>query len=398
MKRTVTREELERPVVPYEEGLRTILAAFEPLPPAPAPLARACGLVLAEPVVAAIDVPGFASSAMDGYAVRSGDTPGTLRVVDDVPAGTEPRARVEPGTAARIMTGGPIPAGADAVVPWEDTVAGAGAVEVVVGARSGHHVRPRGEDVRAGSTVIDAGTQLRPVHLGVCASLGLREVPVHPRPRVAILSSGEEVIEAGRPLAGAQVYDANRTLLAAMCEAAGATVVAADLIGDDPGALRDWLTTQAARADAIVTTGGASVGEHDWMRAVLEEHGALELWRVAIKPGKPVMLGRIGRTPVLGLPGNPGSAFTGTHVFVQPAIRIMSGRSPEPASVRARLTAPVANRSRTLFCRVRLDGDRATPMPAQSSVVLSNLIDADGYAIVPPGGLDAGAEVTVELL
>jgi molybdopterin molybdotransferase len=295
------------------------------------------------------------------------------------------------------MTGAPVPPGADTVVPWEDTARDGDALTITGEARAGRHVRPRGEDLRAGDVVLSPGEVLRPVHVGVLASLGRATVVARPRARVALLSSGDEVVAPGSPLAPGHVYDANRALLTAMCEAAGARVVASDLLRDEPDAIRAWLVDAGARADLIVTTGGASVGEHDWMRAILEEMGALRLWRIAMKPGKPVAFGAIGGARVLALPGNPGSAFTGTHAFVQPAIRIMAGRQGDPPSVRARLGAAVRTSSRTLFCRVRLDGDVAHPLPAQSSVVLSNLIPADGYAIVAPGGADEGAEVTVEL-
>lgn len=398
MKREVTAEELARPTIPYTEARATILAAFAPLPPADVPLHDALGLVIAEPVVADQDVPAFASSAMDGYAVRATDAGAPLRIVGDVPAGTADLPMVEPGTAAVIMTGGPIPPGADTVVPWEDTDRDGDVVRIVGTVRPGQHVRPQGEDVARGAEVIAAGTVLRAVHLGVLASLGRTHARAHPCPRVALLSSGDEVVEPGTPLAPGQVYDANRTLLTAMCAEAGADVVAADLLPDDPSALRAWLYRWAAECDLIVTTGGASVGEHDWMRQILEAEGDLKLWRVAMKPGKPVAFARIAGTPVLTLPGNPGSAFTGTHVFVQPAIRIMAAREPDPPRVRARLGAAVRNGGRTLFCRVRLEGDVAHPLPAQSSVVLSNLIPADGYAIVEPGGMSEGAEVSVELI
>ncbi len=402
MKREVTAEELARPMVPYREARAQILAGFERLTPTRVLLDDALGLVTAEPLVAEHDVPGFDNSAMDGYAIRSADTAGSkpvvLRLVDEVPAGSSPTVAIEPGTAATIMTGAPLPPGADAVVPWEDTERREGAVAVQIDVPPGRHVRPRGEDVAAGAEVIPAGAALRPVHLGVLAALGRVDVAVIPRPTIAILSTGDEVAPPGTALRPGQVYDANRTLLTAMCRAAGGDVVEASALADDPDDIAGWLHDAAKRVDMIVTTGGASVGEHDWIRAILEREGDLKLWRIAIKPGKPVAFASLSGTRVLGLPGNPGSAFTGMHVFVQPAIRAMAGRDPEPPRVRARLAEAVKNKGRTLFCRVTLDGDVARPLPAQSSVVLSNIIPADGYAIIDPGGMPAGAEVTVELL
>jgi molybdopterin molybdotransferase len=402
-KRAVTEEELQRPLVPYAQALDQILSAFAPLPPEMVPLERALGLVVAEPVIASIDVPGFANSAMDGYAIRAADTggdePALLKVVDDLPAGSDPHVTIESGTAATIMTGAPLPPGADAVVPWEDTERRGGDVAVFVRVAPGKHVRPAGEDVRAGDEVVAAWTELRPIHLGVIASIGLTEVRAQRRPRVAILSTGDELTPTGDELRPGRVHDSNRTLLAAMCETAGAELDSSALIGDDPDVITTWLHQVTRHADLIVTTGGASVGEHDWIRAILEAEGDLALWRIAIKPGKPVAFGRIDGTPVLGLPGNPGSAFVGMHVFVARAIRAMAGRPVDPPSVRARLGAAVkGSPSRTMFCRVRLDDEIAVPLPAQSSVVLSNLIPAQGFAIVPPGGLPEGADVLVELI
>jgi len=398
-KRAVTKEELERPLVAYQDALKQIVSAFKPLQPVELPLGDCLGLVLARAIEADRDVPGFDNSAMDGYAVRAADTPGVLKLVDDLPAGTSPTVSIESGTAATIMTGAPLPPGADAVVPWEDTVRGDGEVEVLIRSSVGKHVRPAGEDLRAGDQVVASGTVLRPVHLGVIASLGWNAISVHPKPRVGVLSTGDELARAGDVLKPGQVYDANRTLLAAMAERAGAEVVTSGLIGDDPDAIAAWLRDAARASDLIVTSGGASVGEHDWIRVILEKEGALNLWRIAIKPGKPIAFGSIDGTPVLGLPGNPGSAFVGMHVFVARAIRTMAALPVEPPSTTARLaTAVTGSQSRTLFCRVKLEGATAVPLPAQSSVVLSNVVPADGFAIISPGGLAEGAEVTVEII
>ena len=400
MKRTVTPAELEQPLVAYRDAVDAIVGAFDLLNPIDVAVADARGLVIAQSVTAEHDVPGFDNSAMDGYAVRSADTTTVgvaLRLTGDIPAGTADAHPIGAGTAATIMTGAPLPPGADAVVPWEDTDRGADIVTLNVAVPAGKHVRPRGEDLRAGDVVIEAGTELRAVHLGVLASLGRTHVRAHPRPRVAVLSTGDELIEPGGSLRPGAVFDANRALLRAMCEQAGARVTSDALIGDDPDRIAAWL--KEADADLIVTSGGASVGEHDWIRDILEREGTLRLWRVAIKPGKPLAFGRIGSTPVLGLPGNPGSAFVCAHVFVQPAIRKMAGRDPGARSIRARLGEAIkGSPNRTSFCRVAIEDGVAHPLPAQSSVVLSNLIPAQGFAIVAPGGRPAGSDVTVELL
>lgn len=406
VKRAVTKEELEAPLVPYEDAVRGVLQRFTALEPRRFPLREALGLVCREPVVASDDVPPFASSAMDGYAIRAADTRGAssaspvvLRLIEDLPAGTAPTLAVEPGTAAKIMTGAPVPSGADAIVPWEDTEARDGAVAVMAEFAPRKHVRPRGEDVAAGTEVIAPGTLLGPVYLGVLASLGRADVLATPRPRVAVLSTGDELAEPGAPLQPGQIYESNAVLLGALLEANGASVGASALIGDDPEEIAAWLKRAAAEHDLIVTTGGASVGEHDWLRDVLMREGELRLWRVAIKPGKPIAFGAIAGTPVFALPGNPGSAFVGVHVFVAPAVRVLAGRDASPSAGTRRLARSVkGSPTRTLFCRVRLDGDLAVPLPAQSSVVLSNLLPTEAFAIVPPGGLPEGAQVKVEFL
>lgn len=405
-KRTVSAEELASPVIPYAEALAQIVGSFAPLPPVEIPLAGACGLVCAEPVMAPFDVPGFANSAMDGYAVRSADlagasgaSPVVLRLIDDLPAGSSPGRPVEPGCAAKIMTGAPVPAGADAVVPWEETEARDGGVAVLVAQPAGKHVRPKGEDLRASQVVVEAAEVLRPVHLGAIAMLGRATVHAHPRPRVAVLSTGDELAAPGEPLREGLVYDANAPLLAAMCESAGATVVRTGRVPDDPDRVSAWIAAAAPESDLVVTSGGASVGEHDWMRVVLSREGGLVLWRVALKPGKPVAFGRVSGTPVLALPGNPGSVFASAHAFALRVIRRLCGRDPEPRATEAEVAEAVkGSPSRTLLCRVRLEGGLAVPLPAQSSVVLSNLIPAHGYAIIPPGGVPAGARVRVEFI
>ena len=279
----MTPEELAQPLLAPGEAVARVLAGLEPLPVTTLPLGRCLGRVAAEDVSTPRDVPAFANSAMDGYAVRSSDVAGAspgepvvLRVVGEIPAGGSRSEPVAPGTAAKIMTGAPLPPGADAVVPWEDTDPGDDEVAVRVAPAPGRHVRPAGEDLQAGTTVITAGTELGPAHLGVLALLGAAEARVRPRPRVAVLSTGDELVPAGEDLAGSQVYDSNGPLLAALCARAGAEVIVADLLGDDPARIEAWLEGRAGEADLIVTSGGASVGEHDWIRDVLGERAA---WR-----------------------------------------------------------------------------------------------------------------------
>ncbi len=406
--RTVSAEELATPLLPYEQARAVVIRTFEALAPMPVPLSESLGRRIAERVVAEVDVPGFANSAMDGYAIRSADTagasanePALLHLVDDLPAGRVPSVPLRPGAAAKVMTGAPVPPGADAVVPWENTAPGPreGAVAVLTEVPPGARVRPRGEDMAAGQVVMEVGEALGPVHLGVLASLGRTHVRARV-PRVAVLSTGSELVPPGQPLAEAKIYNSNATLLSALSRAAGATVTATGMVDDDPAQVGDWLSGAAGQADLVVTSGGASVGEHDWLREVLCREGELELWRVAMKPGKPVAFGRIAGVPVLALPGNPGSALACAHAFVMPAIRALQGSDPEPAWLPAELADDVAGQpNRTLLCPVKLQGgdgvDRAFPLPVLSGA-LSHLLHFDGFAIVPPGGLPAGAPVRVE--
>jgi len=405
VKRVITDEELAKVLVPYKDALDLVIGSFAPLPGVTLSLEDALDLVAAEDVFSDIDVPGFTSSAMDGYAVRAVHTaratreaPMILLVTDDLPAGSDHAGALERGSAATIMTGGPVPEGADAIVPWEQTDRGEQRVAIYAAVPRGAYVRPRGEDVKAGDRVVAAGDILDPVRLGVLASIGRTSVSVHPRPRVAVLSTGDELAAPGEPLSFGHVYDANTTLLSALVRRAGALVASSETIADDPDAIATWLEAAASKADLIVTTGGASVGTRDWLRHVLQREGELTMWRVAVKPGKPVALGTIGGTKVIVLAGNPGSAFAGVHCFVTPAIRTMLGRPAPHRTKKARLKDAVAGSpTRTQLTRVQLDGKRAIPLPEQSSVVLSNLAAADGYAIVPPGGLDKGESVRVEL-
>jgi len=404
--RTVSAEELATPLLPYEQARAFVIKAFRPLPPVAVPLSESLGRRIAEPVVAEVDVPGFANSAMDGYAIRSADTvgasatePALLDLVDDLPAGRAPSVRLSTGAAAKVMTGAPVPAGSDAVVPWEDTSPGPNAVAVHTQLSPGAHVRPRGEDMAAGQVVMEAGETLGPVHLGVLASLGRTHVQARV-PKVAVLSTGSELVPPGEVLAEAQIYNSNATLLSALCRAAGATVAATGMVGDDPDVVAAWVNGAAAGADLVVTSGGASVGEHDWLREVLSNEGELTMWRVAMKPGKPVAFGRVGGAPVLALPGNPGSALACAHAFVGPAIRVLGGGDPEPEWLPAQLAEDVAGQpNRTLLCPVRMQaGDgvgRAVPLPVLSGA-LSHLLGFDGFAIIPPGGLPAGTTVRVE--
>jgi molybdopterin molybdotransferase len=397
-------------VKPLDEAQREVLAAMNPLPIAAVPLADAGGLVLARPVEAPHDLPPFANTGMDGYAVRSADTgaaPSTLRVIADIPAGMVPDVSVEPGTAARIMTGAPMPDGADAVAEVEITEPGpGGTVTVREAVEPGRSVRPAGGDVAAGARIFDAGERLGPHHLGLLAAVGASEVMVRRRPRVAVLSTGDEVREPQvEQLEPGTIRDANRPMLVAMLGDLGAHVIDLGIVPDHEPALRAALAEAAAEADVVVSSGGVSMGERDLMKAVLADLGTVEVWRVAMQPAKPFAFGMVEGTPVFGLPGNPVSVTVAFEQFVRPALlRMMGARRLFRPRIPAVLAEPAStNPDKAVFLRVAVALESGAvvvrPSGGQASNVLSALAAADGFALVPVGTADlpAGAGVEVEM-
>ncbi len=392
VRRTVTREELDEPLLSYDDAIERIVGAFAPLAPVSTPLGDVLGLVLAEDLVSADDIPSFDNSAMDGYAVRSAD-------LADGAAELQVGETSVRGIAVKVMTGHPIPDGADAIVAWEQsTTLADDRIRAEGPVASGRFVRARGEDVTAGSTVLRRGTVLGPIEVGVAASIGAVELSAHPRPRVAVLSTGDELVGVDEAVGRGRVRDANGPLLRATATSLGATVTGVDRAGDDPDAIAAALHELGRDADLIVTSGGASVGERDWLRTVLEREGELSFWRVAMRPGKPVALGNVAGVAVIVLPGNPGSVVACSHVVLARAIRRLAGRDPEPQLARGVLSSPLAGDAhRTVVHPVRLDGDVVHPAPARTSQVLSNAAGTDGWVIVAPGGLADGSRVDVEL-
>lgn len=343
--RTRSWEPLPPPPAPREDGLRSmdahrdyLLGCLEELPPFRQQVLDALDLSICEDVHAGLSMPRFDNSAMDGYAVRavdvagaSEDTPVILPVVGEVAAGQDALHPLSPGTAIKIMTGAPLPPGADAVVPYEASDRGASDVRVHAASRPGQHVRYVGEDVEAGTLLFSAGDQLGPRDVGLLAAIGLDTVLVRPRPRVAVVSTGTELVDPGSELANDhQIYDSNSYLLAAAARAAGAQVFRVGLVGDDPEQVKQVILDQLVRADLVVTTGGVSQGDYDVVKAVLPELGATDFAQVAMQPGKPQGFGLIGddRTPMIMLPGNPVSAFVSFEAFVRPAIRKLMGVTP----------------------------------------------------------------------
>ncbi|MBM4434506.1 MAG: molybdopterin molybdotransferase MoeA [Chloroflexi bacterium] len=315
-----------------DEALEGILSRIRPLAPREVPLMDCVGRTLAVDVVADRDVPPFRNSAMDGYAVRGADVataPARLKVIGAVPAGGMPDRAIAPGEAIRIMTGAPVPEGADTVVRVEDTDNADDVVTITAATRTGVAVRQAGEDLRHGTTVLTKGSLLRPAEIGVLASMGLSKPLVIARPRVAVLSTGDEVVDVAETPGPGQIRDSNRYSVGAAIWAAGCGPWLRPIVRDTPDALRAALR-DALDADAVVTSGGVSVGDHDWVKPVVSEMGRIDVWAVAIRPGRPLAFGELradGRSvPIFGLPGNPVSALLTFELFVRPALLRMSGR------------------------------------------------------------------------
>jgi molybdopterin molybdotransferase len=381
-----------------DEALALVLSRVRPLPAEEVPVADAAGRVLAAPALAAVDLPPFHSSAMDGYAVRAGDTPGTLKVVGESAAGHPAAHELAAGEATRISTGAVVPPAADAVVPVERTVGKGGAVEVE-GVAPGQNVRPRGGDVRAGEPVAGAGTLLGPVQVGALAGAGLATVRCARRPRVALLATGTELRAPGEPLAPGEIYESNTAMLAAQVRSANAEPLRIGTVADDEEETRAALERGLA-ADVLVTSGGVSVGEHDLVRSLLSALGAEEVfWRVAVKPGKPVAFATRGETLVFGLPGNPVSSLVGFELFVRPALLALHGVSgAAPAYLPGRLSDPLRrDAGRDELVRARVDsGGVVRPLRGQESHMIARAAAANALVLVPRGAgeLAAGAEVS----
>jgi molybdopterin molybdotransferase len=386
------------------DAQRLILARARPLSAETVRLENAAGRVLAEAARAVIDLPPFPSSAMDGFAVRAADTPGELPVVGRIAAGRPAGEPLEPGQAMAIATGGVVPDGADAVIPIEAVAAADNRVEIHERVTEGTNLRPRAGDARAGDVVADAGTRLTPARLGALAAAGVVDVRCSAQPRATVVPTGTELRQPGRPLAPGEIYEANGLILATQLAEAGAIVERMPVAGDAEADHREALS-RALEADLVVTSGGVSVGPHDLVRRVEAELGVEEVfWRVAVKPGKPIVFGVRGKTLVFGVPGNPVSALVGFELFVRPAVLALQGaRDPLPRFERGRLAGSRArNPQRDELVRARSkvneDGVWLEPLSGQESHMIARAAGADALVLVPRGSGELADGAPVDYL
>ena len=443
-------------MIPLAEAQDYVLNKISRLQAAQIPLLEASGLVTAEPAVSPEPVPAWDNTAMDGFAVLSGDTadassetPVALEVVGTIAAGALPpdAPKVAAGKAVRIMTGAPIPEGADAVVqvelaePWDNGKGGSGegdsglgdekqggnrqggkkqdtpiseatAIRLSQPVPSGTHIRRAGEDLKAGQTAVPANTALSPAHLGVLASIGVQEVAAYPRPKVAIFSTGDELVSGGGPLAVGQIRDSNRHSLLALLQDC-AEPVDGGVVPDDEAAIEEAFSRYAAECDAVITTGGVSMGDFDYVKVVLDRLGDMRWMQIAIRPAKPLAFGTIGSTPIFGLPGNPVSCMVSFELFARPALRKMAGQAElHRRRVSAIAAKPLHRRpdGKTHFARVRWQwednstggedaGYIVSSAGGQGSHQLSAMADANGLAVLPDGdGIPEGGKVELILL
>lgn len=399
-------------LISVDDHRARILEAIEPLNAFPQPLMEALGLAAAEDVVATINLPSFDNSAMDGYAVRhadvataSAESPVHLPVVGEIGAGQAQLLALSPGTAAKIMTGAPVPAGADSVVPYEWTDRGVAQVRIERAPTPAQHVRPAGDDVQVGDVLLSEGAVLGPRHLGLLAAVGRATVRARPRPRVVVVSTGSELREPGTELGHDSIYDGNSFLLAAAARRAGAVAYRVGIVPDEPRLFLDAIQDQLVRADLVVTSGGVSQGDYDVVKEALSPLGTVWFGGVAMQPGKPQGFGHVGedRTPIFTLPGNPVSSYISFEQFVLPAIRKLMGRTPyaRPTTT-ARLTHDLRSPDgRRQFARatysIEKDGPAVTPVGGHGSHLIGDLAQSDALVVVPEGlgMVPAGEQVQV---
>ncbi|WP_166486599.1 gephyrin-like molybdotransferase Glp [Blastococcus saxobsidens] len=396
------------PVRTVEEHQAVVNALLPASPEETVPLAAAHGRVLARDVVARVPLPGFDNSAMDGYAARwaevggAGHSPVRLPVAEDIPAGRTDVVLLEPGTVHRIMTGAPLPPGADVVVPVESTDGGTDVVELRDCPPAGSHLRRAGEDIAAGTVALAAGAPLGASQLGLAAAVGATGLPVRRRPRVLVLSTGSELVAPGEELAPGQIYESNSTLLAAAVDEAGGLPRRLHFVPDDVDQFLATVRAELATADLLVTSGGVSAGAYEVVKDAFRTLGTVEFGKVAMQPGGPQGAGTVDGVPVITLPGNPVSAFVSFEVFVRPALRRALGHAdPDRLRVPARLAGPLRSPAgRRQFLRGRYDGGVVSQVGGPGSHLVAHLARANCLVVVPEDvtGLPAGAEVDVVLI
>ena len=399
-------------MIPLAEARAVVLAGCPVGDAVLMALTDALGCVLATPVVSSEAVPPFANTAMDGYAVQAADTastPAVLRVVGTLAAGAAPTTPVGPGEAVRIMTGAPVPPGADAIVPVEVTAGTDDEVQILEPAGVGDHVRPAGEDIQAGQQVFAAGTVLRPGHLGVLASIGVEKIAVVPRPRVGVLSTGDELVDGGGPLGPGQIRDSNRSTLLALCREAGFEAVDLGLARDDESVIEAAVAGGLETCDALVTSGGVSVGDFDYVKVVLDRlsGGGMRWMQISIRPAKPLAFGTVAGKPVFGLPGNPVSSMVSFELFALPGLRQMMGHTVlDRTRALGVADEPLRRRpdGKIHFVRVvagiEADGRfHVRSSGGQASNLLRSMALANALAVLPDGdGVEQGGSVEVMLL
>ena len=391
-----------------EEHRAVVAGLLSPLPVEEIPLADAHGRVLARDVAAPVALPGFDNSAMDGYAARwaevstAGQSPVRLPVADDIPAGRTDVDPLAPGTVQRIMTGAPLPAGADVVIPVELTDGGTDVVEIRGVLPAGSHLRAAGEDIRAGAVTLTAGSPLGSAQLGLAAAVGVTTLPVRRRPRVLVLSTGSELVAPGQPLLPGQIYESNSALLVAAVAEAGGEARRLHFVPDDVDQFLATVRSELAGADLLITSGGVSAGAYEVVKDAFRVLGTVEFGKVAMQPGGPQGAGTVDGVPVVTLPGNPVSAFVSFEVFVRPALRRALGyTSPDRLHAPARLTGPLSSPAgKRQFLRGRYGGGEVSQVGGPGSHLVAHLALANCLVVVPEDvtELPAGAEVDVVLI
>jgi molybdopterin molybdotransferase len=404
-----------------DQARERILSQFQPVTTETLPLAGCSNRVLAQDIAASDDLPPFNNSSMDGFAVRAVDvleaaygSPRSLSVIADIPAGSSPTISLAPGEAARIMTGAQVPEGADAVIPVEDTnfdnrVAGTPApaeVQIFKSAKPGANVRSRGMDLRVGDVVLNKGRILKPQDLGLLAMLGFAKVPVYRKPRIALFSSGDELLPVDAPLEAGKIRDSNAFTLAALIEEAGAEVIRLGVAKDDPDSVRALLEKAAdLQVDLIVSSAGVSVGAFDFVKQVIESNGKLDFWRVNMRPGEPLAFGEYKQILFIGLPGNPVSSFVGFEVFVRPTLQRLRGSlNGGRPTVRVRCEEQIDSDGRESYLRAEVqekEGNFIARLAGhQGSGNLNSLVQANALLIIPAGVkcVPAGQEVNAWLI